>query len=197
MDKSTTTHNPTEPIVLIEQNRLRMPMNMDDERTHIIYNVTKETIIEGTLEYADDFMRMLESKGVLYRASVSMLFDGYNDDPREVFEIDEIRKWSEKLINRYPHVLYFLTDDSKRLLLSSVCDINTFYFGEKKPYKEWLSMGIEPSTDLPKHLLELKIDSNMSKFIKKSLKRFGKKIGDQTAAYEFAEWMETNLFTAL
>ncbi|MBV6475224.1 MAG: hypothetical protein MOGDAGHF_00741 [Rhodocyclaceae bacterium] len=51
---------------------------------------------------------------------VSLVIDGYNDDPRELFEIAEVRAFIQALDARWPYWYFFLSqaDDSIKLLES-------------------------------------------------------------------------------
>ncbi len=55
---------------------------------------------------------------------VSLVIDGYNDDPRELFEIAEVRTFIQALDARWPYWYFFLSqaDDSIKLLESCLCD---------------------------------------------------------------------------
>jgi hypothetical protein len=43
------------------------------------------------------------------RARVSLFFEGYDDDPREVFDIPEIRRYAKALDEAFPYLFYFAT----------------------------------------------------------------------------------------
>lgn len=55
---------------------------------------------------------------------VSLVIDGYNEDPRELFEIAEVRAFIQALDARWPYWYFFLSqaDDSIKLLESCLCD---------------------------------------------------------------------------
>lgn len=44
-----------------------------------------------------------------YKERVDIAFDGYNDDPRELDEIDEVRNYVHRLDTEFPFWLYFLS----------------------------------------------------------------------------------------
>lgn len=52
------------------------------------------------------------------------MVDGYNDDPREIFEISEVRAFIKGLDAQWPYWFFFLSqaDDSIKLLESCLCD---------------------------------------------------------------------------
>jgi hypothetical protein len=45
--------------------------------------------------------------------SVSILVDGYDDDPREIYQIPEVRDWYGKLVEAVPHLLFFLFPEAQ------------------------------------------------------------------------------------
>jgi len=55
---------------------------------------------------------------------VSLVIDGYNDDPRELFEIPEVRAYLKRLDHEWPYWFFFLSqaDDSIQMLESCLCD---------------------------------------------------------------------------
>ena len=52
---------------------------------------------------------------------VSLLFEGYDDDPREVYEIPEVRRFCATLDRRFPYWLYFLTTIQDSLKVVTFC----------------------------------------------------------------------------
>ena len=55
---------------------------------------------------------------------ISLVVDGYNDDPRELFEVPEVRAYIKRLDQAWPYWFFFLSqiDESIKLLESSLCD---------------------------------------------------------------------------
>lgn len=55
---------------------------------------------------------------------LSLVVDGYNDDPRELFEIPEVRAYINRLDQAWPRWFFFLSqaDESIKLLESCLCD---------------------------------------------------------------------------
>ena len=58
----------------------------------------------------------------LYRGQMTLVVDGYNNDPRELVDIPEVRTLLRGLESSWPHWAYFFNqvDDSIKLLLSCV-----------------------------------------------------------------------------
>lgn len=55
-----------------------------------------------------------------YRGQMTLVVDGYNDDPRELVDIPEVRALLRRLEAQWPYWAYFFNqvDDSVKLLLS-------------------------------------------------------------------------------
>lgn len=58
----------------------------------------------------------------LYRGQMTLVVDGYNNDPRELVDIPEVRNLLRGLESSWPQLAYFFNqvDDSIKLLLSCV-----------------------------------------------------------------------------
>lgn len=59
-----------------------------------------------------------------YCGRISLVVDGYNDDPREIFEVPEVRAFVKELDRQWPYWFFFLSqaDDSVKMLESCLCD---------------------------------------------------------------------------
>jgi len=59
-----------------------------------------------------------------YSGRISLVIDGYNDDPRELFEIPKVRAYFKRLDQAWPNWFFFLSqaDESIKLLESCLCD---------------------------------------------------------------------------
>ena len=58
-----------------------------------------------------------------YRGQVTLAVDGYNDDPRELVDVPEVRAFFAAFDRQWPYWAYFLNqvDDSIKLLASCLC----------------------------------------------------------------------------
>ncbi|KPF61697.1 hypothetical protein D621_00225 [beta proteobacterium AAP51] len=65
----------------------------------------------------------------LYRGQMSLVVNGYNDDPRELVDIPEARKLLARLEAEWPYWAFFFNqvDDSIKLLLS--CAAGKHFYG--------------------------------------------------------------------
>lgn len=62
----------------------------------------------------------------LYRGQMSLVVDGYNEDPRELVDILDVREFLRTLVLQWPYWAYFFNqvDDSIKLLGSCFCGAN-------------------------------------------------------------------------
>jgi hypothetical protein len=69
----------------------------------------------------------------LYKESVAIMVDGYNDDPRELMEIQEVRNFFQKLTAEWPHWIWFLNRDmgSLNLVLCLLCKVSVQHQGAR------------------------------------------------------------------
>ena len=86
----------------------------DIESGNIARTLEKLLIISDTRENA-----------LLYRESLVFQVCGYDRDPRELPEIQEVRAFFEKLTHEWPHWLWFLAREMGciALLMSLLCDV--------------------------------------------------------------------------
>ena len=56
-----------------------------------------------------------------FRGRINVSFDGFNDDPREIYEISEIRRFCAELDARFPYWLYFLSTEDSSLKMMAFC----------------------------------------------------------------------------
>ena len=55
------------------------------------------------------------------QGKVAIVFEGYDDDPREVYEIPEVRRFCNTLDERFPYWFYFLTTIQQNLKVVTLC----------------------------------------------------------------------------
>ena len=56
-----------------------------------------------------------------YQGRVDLSFHGYSDDPRELYEIPEVRRFCEKLDEVFPYWFYFLSTERVILKIVACC----------------------------------------------------------------------------
>lgn len=97
------------------------------EQVVIILEISREQIVSGN--YAKTLERLMiltdTRENVLrYRESVFLQITGYDEDPRELPEIPEVRSFFVNLTNEWPNWLWFLGRETGliSLMMSLLCD---------------------------------------------------------------------------
>lgn len=129
-----------------------------DDSDFGVYTVHKDDILAcdftGINEIMDRLSRNRESL-LKNRGTLEVLIDGYNEDPREVYEIPEIRHWYNESIKAGIPWFYFLGKHADGMgmivFLFSCCDIkvkrkdseNTYIeFSDTEEVFEWLNKNL-------------------------------------------------------
>lgn len=88
---------------------------------------SRQQIESGDIGEPLEFLRGLTADpqaALDYCGRISLMVDRYNDDPREIFEISEVRAFIKGIDVQWPYWFFFLSpaDDSIKLLESCLCD---------------------------------------------------------------------------
>lgn len=81
--------------------------------------IPKEDIESGDLSNALTILNRIRVKKKMarhFRDKVDISIFGYQDDPRELFELPEVRKWVRKLDREFPYWFFFLSKEMPGLL---------------------------------------------------------------------------------
>jgi hypothetical protein len=89
--------------------------------------ISREQIMEMDLQEPLQVLRQLAGnpeKAITACGRVSVVIDGFNADPRELFEIPEVRRYIQQLDALWPYWFFFLSqaDDSIKVIESCLCD---------------------------------------------------------------------------
>lgn len=100
-------------------------MKQKDEMT--FYQFSREMVERG------DFSHFLQRYGpeklpqgkrlAEMQGTMSFFVDGYNDDPRELYEIEEVRNFYAQFFDAWPYWLYFSTLHTESLVMMVACRI--------------------------------------------------------------------------
>ena len=100
-----------------------MSMNMNGDI--IIYEFSRSAVEQGDFTHFLERFRAekLPSGTPLRQMMDSMVFviEGYDDDPREIHTIPEIRKFYQALHHAWPYWLYFCNLDQDGLKMMTLC----------------------------------------------------------------------------
>jgi len=76
----------------------------------------KRIDLSGCLRVLDSLIGSRE-RAMRFRDRVDFDVDGYNDDPRELFEVPEIRTFVRELDAKWPYWFFFLSKASEALII--------------------------------------------------------------------------------
>ena len=65
-----------------------------------------------------------EQLGVMINSLVLMI-EGYDEDPREIYAIPEIRRFYQQLWKKWPYWLYFCNLDTENLMMMVMCCLDS------------------------------------------------------------------------
>jgi len=88
---------------------------------------SREQIVAGDIQEPLTVLQQLVAdpgKAIAASGRISLVIDGYNQDPRELFEIPEVRRYIQLLDASWTYWFFFLSqaDDSIKILESCLCD---------------------------------------------------------------------------
>lgn len=81
---------------------------------------TQSQDISGVLTYANVFTST-ENNAWNSRGSVTLSFEGYDNDPRELWEIPAVRAYVKKLTDAWPSWMYFVDNSMKSFVAMYLC----------------------------------------------------------------------------
>lgn len=124
----------------------------NDEDVVVVLEISRVDIEAGNIAAALDTLLILsdtKENALLYRESLLLVVNGYNDDPRELAEITEVRNYFQRLVQEWPYFLWFLARGFGNivLFLSMLCRVkflrangvaDSILFEEKEDLREVL-----------------------------------------------------------
>ena len=88
----------------------------------------------------------------LYRGQLSIVFEGYEDDPRELVDLPEVRRFVARLQAAWPYWAFFFNQLDSTISLWLACLCGKAFPGSGRVeldielLREMLSCGVEPSS---------------------------------------------------
>lgn len=162
-----------------------------DENAVIFYTFSREEIENKSLKRTTDLFKTLVKVGANARNKVVFACDGYDDDTRELFDIDEVRAFMSKLFKRYPYIVYFVNQevpDGVAWMLNSWLDGESFYKGEQlNAYDLFAKYG----ADTPKFQSRRIMSDEQYTALVNETRKLGKKLKDTKGAEESLQYYIT------
>ncbi|WP_066757913.1 DUF4365 and DUF1817 domain-containing protein [Chryseobacterium glaciei] len=124
------------------------------ESSKIMLNVDKSVILKQDTSGFTELLDKLTIDDEMIKKSegkLSFFIDGYNDDVREIYEIPEVRIWSQKVLSDFKYWGYFLDMEEKIINLTGLkllmlCTIKNKYINKDNP--ELRSIEVDPEQQL-------------------------------------------------
>lgn len=66
-------------------------------------------------------LAVLREHGAKVRQSMVFSFEGYDDVPDEVYEIQDVRRWCGKVVEKFPYIFYYLAPFPGGLVEFTAC----------------------------------------------------------------------------
>ncbi|MNO24676.1 hypothetical protein D3C76_145020 [compost metagenome] len=84
-----------------------------------VLNVSREDVEKGRLEnYLREFKKYEKKR---LRGKVTLIFNGYELDRREIYQIREITNWVDRLLKNVPYLFYFLSRENYSMRIAFFC----------------------------------------------------------------------------
>lgn len=105
----------------------------DDVET-IIFEVPRAAVEQMDIDYINEgLQKLIENDRAIRicKSKVTVSFSGYGDDPREVYQIDEIKDYLQTLTLKFPYWFYFSNkkDHTLAMILLAHCRFKNFIPG--------------------------------------------------------------------
>jgi len=149
----------------------------------IVILIPKSVVEQQDLDFTISGLEKLLVDEETIRKSKNKLtvgFDGYDDDPRELYEIDEVKDYIQAITVKFPYWLYFCStkDHSLWIILMAHCRFRKFGPGAAK-------VETEDARKIMAYLF-----SNLNEFFNKhnlgesELKSLTKEVGEYFASHK-------------
>ncbi|MBW4080418.1 hypothetical protein [Paenibacillus sp. S150] len=95
------------------------PAAHTDSEGITVLTVSRQDVEKGRLEnYLREFNKYEKKR---LRGKVTLIFDGYEQDPREIYQIREITHWVDRLLKNVPYLFYFLSRENYSMRIAFFC----------------------------------------------------------------------------
>lgn len=90
----------------------------------IIHSVTKKEVLKKDIFALNQILKSLRDDLSKSYGKIMVIFDGYDNDQREIYEIQEIREYVKKLFNENNDLFYFITKmgSLNKVILACISD---------------------------------------------------------------------------
>lgn len=145
----------------------------------------EEVILNDTLSAEKFFGNIVGAKSKL-RGTVMFTISGYDSDPRELFEIEEVCTYCKKLIKAVPYMMYYLeqTDTFAWFLNCIASNVEVLTQRTNLTANEIFQMRVR-GEHIPEIGTKVTVSEDIANAITSETKRLGAEINDLKGAYDF------------
>ena len=99
------------------------------EANLFFFSVSKKEVTNKDYKRIINSLEILKEAGTEAKRKLFLVFDGYNDDKREIYEIPEIRDFVKDIYNKYKYLFYFLTtlDNNRSIIYACINNIEIIH----------------------------------------------------------------------
>ena len=99
------------------------------EANLFFFSVSKKEVTNKDYKRIINSLEILKEAGREAKRKLFLVFDGYNDDKREIYEIPEIRDFVKDIYNKYKYLFYFLTtlDNNRSIIYACINNIEIIH----------------------------------------------------------------------
>lgn len=147
----------------------------ENPKSLFVIGCDKRMIVEKDTELVGHWVNSLLSTpmNMVEKCVFVLNYDGFNDDPRELYEIPETIAYTKEILKKYPELFYFLEEDTQKWMLLSLNSPKVVEVkGIDKSVEVNVSKLINDILDIHKRMRM--INSNrVTKSIEKMLRSYG------------------------
>ncbi|MGD2351968.1 hypothetical protein ACP8H2_09475 [Bacillus subtilis] len=156
----------------------------------LVYKISKEEVLEMDMKGLDKFFKVVDRVGTPVRQSVVIMCDGYNDIPDELYQIPEVSKFVKKMFRRFPHILYYINNDTDSYFWMLACladEVTSMKVGDYETTQlSAYEIAEKFGVNRPEVGAYVNFKGDKLATILKPIVDYGKKIGDKDAAIKIA-----------
>lgn len=159
------------------------------------FPVAREIVESGRIEEVVAFFKNIKITKGYFREKVLFSISGYDDDPRELFEIEDVMKWTRKVIDAVPYIFYYVHQDSRAFMMRSIAEKLTVV---KPPAvlmltREELARRQFMGEELPRNQFKTEVTLATKTHVLRGIKRFGFEINDTKYTTNLALYLSEKL----
>lgn len=124
----------------------------------IFHSVSKKEVIKQDIETTNLILAHLRKNSSKSKKKLMITFDGYDNDKREVYEIEEIRKYVAKVFEQNHDLFYYLTSliNNDSIILACLGNLTNIRFNNSNK----TLLGIETPDEIRRKIINGVLDAS-------------------------------------